>query len=151
MPQKLYFKKCLCIIKDCTPGEPPETQHLTVKSVPGKAETNITCEEKQNRQYRRVMYKPNMVEKKEAYSTQRIKGIKNIWNILTWKTAGRFLGKGMGEKNALPEWREHTSIFPTLLDIKKNKAKIESYSVFRSQGYLGNLALTSLDKLNLTY
>lgn len=57
----------------------------------------------------------------------------------------------MGEKNALPEWREHTSIFPTLLDIKKNKAKIESYTVFRSQGYLGNLALTSLDKLNLTY
>lgn len=47
-----YFKKtCLCIKKDCTPGEPPETQHLTVKSVPGKAETNITCEEKQNKQY----------------------------------------------------------------------------------------------------
>lgn len=99
----ILLKICLCIKKDCTPGEPPETQHLTVKSVPGKAETNITCEEKQNKQYRRIMYKPNKVAKKEDSSIQRIKDIKNTWNILTWKTAGRFLGKGVGEKNALPE------------------------------------------------
>lgn len=105
MPQKLHLKRkiCLCIKKDCTPGQPPETQHLTVKSVPGKAETNITCEEKQNKQHWRVMYKPNMVEKKEDYSIQRIKDIKNIWNISTQKTAGGFLGGGVGEKNAFPE------------------------------------------------
>lgn len=49
------------------------------------------------------MYKPNTVEEKKDYSIQRIKDIKNTWNILTWKTAGRLLGKGVGKKNALPE------------------------------------------------
>lgn len=44
-----------------------------------------------------------MVEKKEDSSIQRIKDIRNTWNILTGKTAGGFLGKGVGEKNALPE------------------------------------------------
>lgn len=83
------------------------------------------------------MYKPNTVEEKKDYSIQRIKDIKNTWNILTWKTAGRLLGKGVGKKNALPEWRKHTSIFFTLFDIKKNKAKIESNTVFRSQMVLG--------------
>lgn len=49
------------------------------------------------------MYKPNMVEKKEDYSIQRIKGFKNTWNISTWKIVGGFLGRGFGEKNTFPE------------------------------------------------
>lgn len=59
------FKNVYALKKNCTPGKPPETQHLTVKSVPGKAETKITCEEKQDKQYWRVMYKPNMVVEKK--------------------------------------------------------------------------------------
>lgn len=65
MSQELHFQECLCIKKNCTPGQPPETQHVTVKSVPGKAETNITCKEKQDKQHWRVMYKPNTVEEKK--------------------------------------------------------------------------------------
>lgn len=49
-----------------------------------------------------------------------IKDIKNTWNISTWKRAHRFLGRGMGEKNALPEWKEYTNIiFSHFFNIKK--------------------------------
>lgn len=42
------------------------------------------------------------LRKKDLFNPKD-KGYKNTWDISTWKTAGRFLGRGLREKNALPQ------------------------------------------------
>lgn len=78
------------------------------------------------------MYKPNTVEKKEAYPIQRKKDIKNTWNILIGKQQVDFWAKGWGRR-LYSQNEENIHFFSHFLILEKNKAKIESYTVLRSQ------------------